>query len=240
MASELPKVLHVAAHRTLIDHVLSAVAGVAPERIVVVVGYGADQVRAACRAPGVTCALQPEQRGTGDAVAAAAASLSDHPGPYLVVPGDAPLLDAAALRSALADHAAAGSRGVTLLTAIVDEPRGLGRIVRAPDGSVAAIVEERDADPATRALREVNPGVYVFDGALWGVLSELHDRNAAGEIYLTDAIARYRARGLPVRAVAAPALGRLIGVNDPSELARADALLRAGTEPSDPHRAVLP
>lgn len=212
----------------MLAHVLAAVAAVAPARVVVVVGYGAPLVRERFATAEVTFADQPQQRGTGDAVACARALLEGLPGPILVVPGDAPLLDGASLAAALADHAAANGRGLTLLTAVVDDPTGLGRIVRADDGSVAAIVEERDADAATRAIREVNPGTYVFDDALWSVLGELSDRNAAREIYLTDAVARYRARGLPVRAVAAsPAARASIGVNDPGELARADDLLRA-------------
>jgi len=227
MRSRWPKVLHAAAGRPLLEHVLRAARGVDPEVVAVVVGHGADAVRARFAGAGVVFVEQPSQRGTGDAVACCAAAVGGRPGPFVVLSGDGPLLTSAALRSALAEHAAGGGDGMTLLTTEVEDPSGLGRVVRGPDGRVRAIVEERDADAATRALSEVNPGTYVFDDRLWSLLDGLDDDNAAGEFYLTDLVSAYLRAGLPVRAVRSDDETRLlVGVNDRAQLALADRLLR--------------
>ncbi len=227
MRSRWPKVLHEAAGRPLLEHVLRAARELDPETIAVVVGHGADEVRRRFADAGVTFVDQPRQRGTGDAVACCAATLAAHPGPFVVLSGDGPLVTPASLRRALAAHAAAGGEGMTLVTYEVEDPTGLGRVVRGPDGRVRAIVEERDADAATRALREVNPGTYVFDRRLWALLGELDDDNAAGEVYLTDLVAAYASAGLPLRAERSDDETRLlVGVNDRAQLALADRLLR--------------
>lgn len=227
MRSRWPKVLHPAAGRPLLDHVLRAARQLDPEQVVVVVGHGAEEVRRRFADAGVTFVDQPRQRGTGDAVACCAVAVGARPGPFVVLSGDGPLVTPASLRRALADHAAAGGEGMTLVTYEVEDPSGLGRVVREPDGRVRAIVEERDADAATRSLREVNPGTYVFDRRLWSLLGELDDDNAAGEVYLTDLVAAYRRAGLPVRAERSDDETRLlVGVNDRAQLALADRLLR--------------
>jgi bifunctional UDP-N-acetylglucosamine pyrophosphorylase / glucosamine-1-phosphate N-acetyltransferase len=118
--------------------------------------------------------------------------------------------------------------GMALVTYDVADARGLGRVVRAGDGSVRAIVEERDADPETLQLREVNPGSYLFDARVWTLLASLGRENAAGEYYLTDLVAAYRGRGWPCHAIRGDDETRfLVGVNDPEQLAVADRLLRA-------------
>ena len=227
MRSRWPKVLHAAAGRPLLEHVLRAARAVDPEVVAVVVGHGADAVRARFSGAGVTFVEQPRQRGTGDAVACCAVAVGGRRGPFVVLSGDGPLVTSAALQSALADHARGGGNGMTLLTYEVEDPSGLGRVVRGADGRVRAIVEERDADAATRALREVNPGTYVFDDRLWSLLDGLDDDNAAGEFYLTDLVAAYLRAGLPVRAVRSDDETRLlVGVNDRAQLALADRLLR--------------
>jgi len=227
MRSRWPKVLHEAAGRPLLEHVLRAARGVDPEVVTVVVGHGADAVRARFAGAGVRFVEQARQRGTGDAVACCAAAVVGRAGPFVVLSGDGPLLTTAALQAALAAHAAGGGDAMTLLTTEVEDPSGLGRVVRGPDGRVRAIVEERDADAATRALREVNPGTYVFDARLWSLLDGLDDDNAAGEFYLTDLVAAYLRAGLPVRAVRSDDETRLlVGVNDRAQLALADRLLR--------------
>jgi bifunctional UDP-N-acetylglucosamine pyrophosphorylase / glucosamine-1-phosphate N-acetyltransferase len=227
MRSRWPKVLHAAAGRPLLDHVLRAARELDPETIAVVVGHGADAVRRRFADAGVTFVDQPRQRGTGDAVACCAAAVAARQGPFVVLSGDGPLVTPTSLRRALAAHAAAGGEGMTLVTYEVEDPTGLGRVVRGPDGRVRAIVEERDADAATRELREVNPGTYVFDRRLWSLLGELDDDNAAGEVYLTDLVAAYARAGLPVRAERSDDETRLlVGVNDRAQLALADRLLR--------------
>jgi bifunctional UDP-N-acetylglucosamine pyrophosphorylase / glucosamine-1-phosphate N-acetyltransferase len=227
MRSRRPKVLHEAAGRPLLEHVLIAARGLDPDVLVVIVGHGADEVRARFADPGLTFVDQPRQRGTGDAVACCASAVADRPGPFVVLSGDGPLLTAATLRALLAAHAAAGGEGMTMLTYEVDDPAGLGRVLRGPDDAVLGIVEERDADAPTRAIREVNPGTYVFDARLWTLLPDLSAANAAGEYYLTDLVAAYQRVGAPVRAVRGDDETRLlVGVNDRAQLALADRLLR--------------
>lgn len=227
MRSRRPKVLHVAAGRPLLEHVLRAARAVEPASVTVVVGHGSAEVRARFAGAGAGFVEQVRQRGTGDAVASCADVLGQRAGPFVVLSGDGPLLTGETLRRLVEAHRAAGGNGMTLLTYEVDDPTGLGRVVRAPDGGVRAIVEERDADEATRALREVNPGTYVFDAGLWGLLAGLDDDNAAGELYLTDLVAAYRAAGAPVRAERGDDETRLlVGVNDRIQLSVADRLLR--------------
>ena len=226
MRSALPKVLHEAAGRPLLEHVLRAARSLAPAEVLVVVGHGADAVRARFADAGVAFVDQREQRGTGDAVARCAALARDHGGPVVVLSGDGPLVTPESLAALLAAQREGGP-GMSLLTVEALDASGLGRVVRDADGGVREIVEERDADPGVRALREVNPGSYAFDDRLWGFLEGLDDDNAAGELYLTDLVAAYRRNGLPVRAVRVDDETReLVGVNDRGQLARADRLLR--------------
>jgi bifunctional UDP-N-acetylglucosamine pyrophosphorylase/glucosamine-1-phosphate N-acetyltransferase len=226
MRSRLPKVLHEAAGAPLLAHVLDAARTLDPEPLLVVVGHGADAVRARFADADVGFVLQERQRGTGDALAACAEALAGHPGPIVVVSGDGPLVEPASLRRLLDAHEAAGGEGMTMLTVEVDDPSGLGRVVRGRDGGVRAIVEERDADDATRALREVNPGTYAFDARVWDLLPTLGDANAAGELYLTDLVIAYLQDGRRVRAVRADDETRhLVGVNDRAQLAQADRIL---------------
>lgn len=227
MRSRLPKVLHEAAGATLLAHVLAAVAPLRPERLVVVVRHGAEQVRAALADAPVECVDQGPRDGTGAAVAATRAALEGAFDTLLVLNGDAPLLRSESLERLLATQRAGGS-GMSILSYEVDDPRGLGRVLRTATGEVAAIVEERDASAVERAVREVNPGTYAFDERVWSLLERLGDDNAAGEYYLTDVVAAYRAAGAPVRAVLGDDETRLlVGVNDRAQLARAEALLRA-------------
>ncbi len=227
MRSRLPKVLHEAAGATLLAHVLAAAAPLAPAQLVVVVRHGAAQVRAALAEAPVVCVDQGPRDGTGAAVAAARATLEGTFDTLLVLNGDAPLLRTESLERLLATQRELGS-GMSILTYEVEDPRGLGRVVRTPAGEVAAIVEERDASEAERAVREVNPGTYAFDERVWSLLERIGDDNAAGEYYLTDVVAAYRAAGAPVRAVVGDDETRLlVGVNDRAQLARAEALLRA-------------
>lgn len=227
MRSRLPKVLHEAAGAPLLAHVLEAARALAPDPLVVVVGHGADAVRARFADAGAVFVDQATQRGTGDAVASCADLLGEHPGPFVVLSGDGPLVEGASLARLVRAHRDAGGDGMTLLTVEVDDPTGLGRVVRGRDGGVRAIVEHKDADEATRALHEVNPGTYAFDARLWELLPTLHDANAAGEVYLTDLVVAYLEAGASVRAVRADDETRhLVGVNDRAQLAQADRLLR--------------
>ncbi|MBT8227139.1 MAG: bifunctional UDP-N-acetylglucosamine diphosphorylase/glucosamine-1-phosphate N-acetyltransferase GlmU [Dactylosporangium sp.] len=229
MRSSLPKVLHSLLGRTMLGHVLAVVDQALPgARTVVVVGKGADQVsdHVAAVAPAASTVLQAEQLGTGHAVRIALAELPEVAGNVIVLNGDIPLLREATLRSLVAEHDRAGRAG-TLLTAEVPDPRGLGRVLRAEDGRVTGIVEERDATPEQRDIREINAGAYVFDAqALRGTLSRISTDNDQGEEYLTDVFSQLIAEGRPVAAHQAGDLTETLGANDRAELAGLRALLR--------------
>lgn len=234
--SDLAKVLHPVAGRTMLRWVLEAVRPLGLDRVVVVVGHQAQEVTAeaeAAQIPGLVTVVQREQRGTGHAVRQAMDVL-EAADDVLVVPGDLPLLDSgslAALRRLRGDGPAA------LLTYHLGDPTGFGRIVRGPDGAVARIVEERDADADIRRLTEVNTSVYAFDATrLATELARLRTDNDQGEEYLTDVIAPMAAHAPVPAAVAEPANAALIhgaaeeaaqvGVNDRAQLAAAGAVLR--------------
>jgi len=235
MRSATPKVLHEVGGRTLVGHVLAAVGTLHPEHLVVVVGHGRDRVVAhlAEIAPEALTVVQEQQNGTGHAMRVALAGLAaagvtlDASGPVLVVAGDTPLLTGETLRSLIDVHLAQDAAS-TVLTAVVDDPTGYGRVLRDPaTGHVTGIVEQKDADDAQRAVREINSGVYAFDvAALRDALGRLTTDNAQGEEYLTDVLGLHVAAGLAVAAVAAPDDDEILGVNDRTHLAEARALLR--------------
>ncbi len=226
MKSSLPKVLHPVAGRPMLHWVVDAVRGTGPDRIVIVVGHGAELVTEGLD-DGLETVVQEQQNGTGHAaeVGLRAFGSIDPDTAVLVVPGDAPLLDAAVL-GRLVDRHREASASLTLTSTVLDDPSGYGRIIRRDDGSVSAVVEERDADPQTRLLDEVNAGMYVFRaGDLAEDLAELEADNAQGELYLTDVIGVASARGGVV--VAEPAPAEIIaGVNDHIQLASAAVALR--------------
>jgi len=226
MRSAVPKVLHRIAGRTLVEHAVRAVAGVEPEHLVVVVGHGRDQVTdhltEVTKTVGrpITVTVQDRQRGTGDAVSCALAELpADLGGTVLVSYGDVPLLTTETLHALLATHAD-GRYGATVLTAVVADPTGYGRIIRDADGLVTAIVEQADATDAQRAIAEINSGVYAFDAdVLRRALARLSTDNAQGELYLTDVLAIARADGRSIGAVACADTWQVEGVNDRAQLA---------------------
>jgi len=245
MRSSTPKVLHTLGGRSMLGHVLAAAAPLAAARTAVVVGSGREQVteHLARIAPDALPVVQEQQNGSGHAAAVALDALGEVPGPVLIVNGDAPLLTTATLTGLLAAHTAAGAV-LTVLSAEVGDPTGLGRIVRGPDGGVRAIVEEKDADPAQRAVREVNAGVYLGDAAaVREALTRVGAGNQQGEQYLTDVLGLLVADGRPVGAHAAPDPDDTLGCNDQRELAVRrrtlndrvlDGLMRAGVVVVDP------
>ena len=209
MRSSTPKVLHSLGGRSLLGHVLAAAEPLSAGATVVVVGSGRDAVEAhlAQIAPEALAVVQHEQNGSGHAAAVALAAVPDLDGPVLLVNGDAPLLRASTVTALVEAHRSAGNV-LTVLTAEVDDPTGLGRIVREDDGAVRAIVEERDATDAQRAIREINAGVYVGDAAaLRRSLASLGADNDQGEQYVTDVLALLVAEGAPVGGVPAEDAG---------------------------------
>jgi len=249
MRSDRPKVLFEVAGRPMVGHVLEAALGLHPKRVVVVVGHGASDVRAALRKdpsfdPAVTrFALQPEQRGTGHALRCALPALRGFRGTVLVLSGDVPLVGTETLRT-LADAHRRSSSAATVLTFRPADPTGYGRVVRDGRGAFLDIVEEKDADFETRTIAEVNAGLYAFDSSvLPEALRRLRSRNAQRELYLTDVPRLLRRDGRGVGAVRVLDPEVVSGVNTLSELASAGAVMRrrvletflaAGVEIVDP------
>jgi len=238
MRSALPKVLHPAAGRPLVAWVLDAARAAGCSEIVVVVGHGADAVRAAVAAPDVTFALQAEQRGTGHALAQAAPRVRGE-ATVLVLSGDVPLVRPETL-VALAEAAETDGAWGALAAAEVAHPGALGRVLRDDDGAFLRIVEARDATPRELAVHTVNAGLYALPAPdVFARLAELLRRrpdNAQGEIYLTDVpgMARQDGRRVVVHVLADAT--EAIGVNDPAELERAHRALldRRAREASAP------
>jgi bifunctional UDP-N-acetylglucosamine pyrophosphorylase/glucosamine-1-phosphate N-acetyltransferase len=246
MKSAVPKVLHSLGGRSLVGHAVAAARALEPDHLVVVVGTGREQVEAHLAEidKEVRIAVQEQQLGTGDAVRAGLTAVPDITGPVIVTSGDVPLLEADTLRALVAEHDDRGN-AVTVLTARVPDPTGYGRIVPGEDGSVAGIVEHKDATPEQRQIDEINAGIYVFDAAtLRDGLSRITTDNAQGELYLTDVLAIARSDGKRVGAHVTEDAMQTEGVNDRVQLAalRAelnrrtlDRLMRDGITVVDPN-----
>ena len=234
MKSTTPKVLHRIGGKPLISHVLDTAAGLRPETVIAVVRHDRERVAQAIldHAPSTVIVDQDEIPGTGRAVEQAIAALpAEFDGSIVVLSGDAPLIDVPTLERLVAGHVAA-QRGMTLLSAIFDNPTGLGRILREPSGEMVGIVEEKDASDVQRKITEINGGIYVFArAALSRALDEIDTNNAQAEKYLTDAAARILAVGGAVDAVATDDPWLIAGVNDRAQLAEAGRELN--------HRIVL-
>lgn len=228
MKSKTPKVLHEICGRSLVGHVVSAARELEPEYLCVVVGHAREQVAAHLeeRFPGTRTAVQDEQNGTGHAVRMALEELGDVDGTMVVVCGDTPLLSGDTLRALAATHSADGN-AVTVLTAEVPDSTGYGRIVRdAETGAVTAIVEHKDASDAQLAIREINSGVFAFDGRLLAdALTKVRTDNSQGEEYLTDVLAILREAGHRVGASVAGDHREILGINNRVQLAEARTLL---------------
>jgi bifunctional UDP-N-acetylglucosamine pyrophosphorylase/glucosamine-1-phosphate N-acetyltransferase len=224
MKSRLPKVLHPIAGRTLVGHVLATASRLGADTIEVVVRHERDQVVAALEAehPDVVIVDQDEIPGTGRAVQVALDALpSGFDGDVLVLSGDVPLLEAETLQALVDGHRAAAA-AATVLSAIVDDPTGYGRIIRDANGDVARIVEQKDADEAEQATREINAGVYVFRaGLLRTQLAQVTTDNAQGEMYLTTVIGLLRENDEKVAVEIAADTAATFGINDRIQLAEA-------------------
>ncbi|MBU9477373.1 bifunctional UDP-N-acetylglucosamine diphosphorylase/glucosamine-1-phosphate N-acetyltransferase GlmU [Burkholderia multivorans] len=242
MRSALPKVLHPVAGRPLLSHVIATARTLQPSRLVVVVGHGADQVRAAVAAPDIQFAVQAEQLGTGHAVRQAL-PLLDPAQPTLVLYGDVPLTRASTLQR-LVDAARDGRYGI--LTVTLDDPTGYGRIVRDASGFVTRIVEQKDASPDELKIAEINTGIIVTPTAqlaMW--LGALKNENAQGEYYLTDVVELAIEAGFEIVTAQPDEEWETLGVNSKAQLAElerihqrnvADALLADGVTLADPAR----
>jgi bifunctional UDP-N-acetylglucosamine pyrophosphorylase/glucosamine-1-phosphate N-acetyltransferase len=241
MRSQLPKILHPLAGRPLLGHVLASARALAPRKIIVVHGHGAEQVRAAFSGSDVEWVLQAEQLGTGHAVQQAMARISQD-ADVLILYGDVPLV----LPGTLKRLAEAGRNGLAVLTAELDDATGYGRIVRDSSDNLARIVEHKDASREEREIREINAGFMAMSARrLSGWLGQLTNRNAQKEYYLTDVVTLAVGEGLPVRAVKVDDGREVAGVNSKRELAElerhyqkkeAERLLECGVTLADPAR----
>ena len=237
MMSARPKPLHRLCGRAMVLHVIDALAELHVDRIVVVVGHGADRVQKAVTedAPeGVDIQFveQTAQRGTGDAVSVGITGLpdaDDEDGDVIVLPGDTPLLRPATIAALVRQHRSADA-AATLLTARVTDPYGYGRVVRREDGRVTKIVEEVDATLEERDIDEINTSIYVFrHGVLAPGLRRVMPDNAKGELYLTDVVGVLHDAGYTVTSLEAADSMEAAGVNDRAQLAVAEAELRDRT-----------
>ncbi|QNO38131.1 bifunctional UDP-N-acetylglucosamine diphosphorylase/glucosamine-1-phosphate N-acetyltransferase GlmU [Protaetiibacter sp. SSC-01] len=230
MRSRRAKVLHPIAGLPMIAHVLQTARHLEPAYVEVVVRHQRDDVAAAVREylDDAIVVDQDDVPGTGRAVELAVEALpADFDGDVVVVSGDVPLLDAVTLGALLEQHRAAAA-SATILSAVLDDATGYGRIVRDADGSVTAIVEHKDADETVLAITEINSGSYVFAAsALRELLPQVGSANAQGEKYLTDVVALLRQTSAPVAAVPVTENWRVAGVNDRSQLAEQAARLNA-------------
>ena len=228
MKSGRAKVLHEVCGQPMIRYVVEAVRGAGARTIIVVVGFGADQVRASLAdEPDVLFATQTRQLGTGDAVKACRPLLEGYQGPALVLVGDEPLVRSEPLADLLARQQAEEA-ACLLGTAVIPDPTGFGRILRDSAGRFLRIVEERDCNPDEKQVREVNPSCYVFGlPGLWDALDRITTSNAQGEYYLTDAPDLLQAMGRKVVARAVLEPDDILGVNTRQHLAQAHAIMQA-------------
>ena len=225
MKSDLPKVLHEVGGKPMVEMVLETSRAAGVEKIVTVVGHGAQKVEAAL-AGRSEFALQAEQLGTGHAIQMAEPQLGAEQGMTLIGSGDAPLFTVETFNNLFAFHEQSGN-AVTVLTAKAPNPTGYGRIIRDEAGNVIRIVEQKDATPAEAAIDEINTGVYVFDNQLlFSSLKQVTNDNAQGEYYLPDTLEILRQAGHTVGAYVMADFDESMGVNDRVALARANKVLR--------------
>jgi len=225
LKSSLAKVLHRAGGRSLVEHVIAAGAPLKPRKTVVVVGHQAEQVSAVAEPLDTESVLQQPQRGTGHAMQVARRALGSAK-LALVLPGDAPLIRAETLRSMIAAHRAANA-AATILSAVVSDPSGYGRILRKSETAVQAIVEESQLIDEQRELNEINSSIYCFTlEKLWPALAQVKPNNKHRELYLTDAVAVLAAKNEIVLAHVAPDSREALGCNTRTDLAEVDRIFR--------------
>jgi bifunctional UDP-N-acetylglucosamine pyrophosphorylase / glucosamine-1-phosphate N-acetyltransferase len=225
LKSSLAKVLHRAGGRALVEQVLCACAPLGAKKTVVVVGHQAEEVIAVVEPTGVASVLQQPQHGTGHAMQVARRAVG---GARLVVvlPGDAPLVRTETLRALVAAHRA-GNAAATILSAVVSDPSGYGRVVRKSETQVGAIVEESQLSDEQREINEINSSIYCFTlDKLWPALAQVKPNNKHREVYLTDAIAILAAKGETVLAQVAPDPREVLGCNTRADLAEVDRIFR--------------
>jgi bifunctional UDP-N-acetylglucosamine pyrophosphorylase/glucosamine-1-phosphate N-acetyltransferase len=219
MKSRVCKVLHPVAGRPMISYVVDSVRSCGVQSIAIVVGHESAEVKKVVQGPGVQFALQEPQLGTGHAVASARELFKGFSGDVLILCGDVPLLQPGTIKEFMRFHKDNDGK-LTLMTTYPPSSTGYGRIVRTQDGRVARIVEERDADEAEKAIREINAGVYLVNAdVLYSLVGKLGADNSQGEYYLTDIVSEAAKEKIPVHAFVLPDAQEAIGINTRSDLA---------------------
>jgi len=226
MKSRKAKVLHEAGGQALVEHVLDAAgAWIAAERTIVVVGHQAEEVKALLGRRGCRFAVQREQKGTGHAVAICEGE-AERAGRTVIPYGDCPLLTAETIGK-LVRAQERGGVAATLITTVLEESAGYGRILRGEDGRVTAIVEEKAATAEQKKIGEINSGIYCIETeVLWKYVGRLKPNPASGEVYLTDLVEVMEGDGLRVEALVVEDATEILGINQRVELAAADGILR--------------
>jgi bifunctional UDP-N-acetylglucosamine pyrophosphorylase/glucosamine-1-phosphate N-acetyltransferase len=227
MKSQVPKILHRIAGFTVIDRVLQTAAALSPASITLVVGHGADEVKASLSGTkGLKFVLQEQQLGTGHALLQTAPVLRGKTGTVVLLSGDVPLLKPSTLTSLVNTHNEAGA-AATVITAVMPRPFGYGRVIRTAAGKITKIVEEKDASPAQRAITEFNSGIYALDLApLFDALDSIGTGNKQGEYYLPDLIGIYRKQKRTVATWTVERADEIRGINSRADLAGVTAMVR--------------
>ncbi len=226
MKSDLAKVLHEVGGRTMIRRVIDTVRGVGADKILVVIGHQAEAVKRELSDEGVEFVLQTERLGTGHAVMTAEPRLDGFRGTLVVLNGDTPLLETGTLEDFITHHRKAGN-SATVLSALLDDPSGYGRIVRDGAGLFERIVEHKDATEEQRDIKEINSGIFCFECPdLFSALKRLDRRNVQGEYYITDVMGILKEQGKLVDAFTSDRREEIIGINDVEQLEAAERLLR--------------
>lgn len=225
MRSKYPKVLHKVGGKPMLQHVIDAAVTAGCQQKVVIVGHEAQLVEAMVGTQG-KIALQAEQLGTGHAVMQTADALKDFHGTALILCGDTPLLDGAELKKFCEEHQKSGA-SATVLTAIMDNPFGYGRIIRDNEGNVQSIVEQKDANAEQQAIKEINTGIYCMEcPQMFDVLATLTNDNAQGEYYLTDVLEKLNQAGAKVGGVVTQDSDMVMGINSRKQLSVAESVMR--------------
>ncbi len=225
MKSKLPKVLHCAGGKPMVQHVLDAAKEAGSTRNIVVVGFGHEQVQEVLGNQ-AEIVLQKEQLGTGHAVMQAKPLIKDMHKSIMVLCGDTPLVTGSMLKKFYEEHVASGAKA-SVLTTFMPDPFGYGRVIRLLDGSVEKIVEQKDASERERAINEINTGIYCFDAeSLFESLTKVNNNNAQGEYYLPDVLSILREQGQKINASIAENYEETLGINSRQQLANAEKIIR--------------
>jgi bifunctional UDP-N-acetylglucosamine pyrophosphorylase / glucosamine-1-phosphate N-acetyltransferase len=225
MNSDLVKVLHPVAGRPMLDYVLTLAGQMGSSRNVVIIGHQAEIVEDRYGSRGLTFVYQREQLGTGHAVLQARDAFAGYRGTILILCGDVPLLQISTVCDLMDCHRASGA-AITVLTTLLEDPFGYGRVVKDKEGNVLGIVEHRDATEEQKKIREINTGIYCAENPfLFEAVSRIGNDNAQKEYYFTDIFAIARRMGVRTASLIAPDPGEVMGINSQDDLARATRIV---------------